>query len=84
MSNHFNKHLYDLREYYTPNQKFACFVLYLKITNTFFFWKISDASPRKLSEELKKFVRKFDLRCIFHSSQESVDNFEIAHKTYSF
>ena len=26
---------YSLREYCTPNQKLACFVLYLKIINTF-------------------------------------------------
>ena len=25
----------SLRGYYTPNQKLACFVLYLKIINTF-------------------------------------------------
>ena len=43
-----------LRGYYTPNQELACFVLYLKIINIFFFfWKIIYASQSILSKEFK-------------------------------
>ena len=40
----------------TPNQKLACFVLYLKIINTF-LKKIMYASYSKLSKELKNGIR---------------------------
>ena len=40
----------NLRGNCTPNQKLTCFVLYLKIINTF----LKNASYSKLSEELKK------------------------------
>ena len=42
----------SLRGYCTPNQKLACFMLYLKIINTFL--KIIYASYSKLSKKLKK------------------------------
>ena len=41
-----------LRGYCTPDQKLACFVCYLKITNTKHA-KIAYASYSKLSKELK-------------------------------
>ena len=44
-----------LRGYCTPNQKLECFVLYLKIINT--FWKTKCASDRKLSKELKNSIK---------------------------
>ena len=44
-----------LREYCTPNQKLACFVLYLKIINTFL--KNDNASYSKLSKELKYCIK---------------------------
>ena len=43
-----------LRGNYTPNQKLACFVLCLKIINT--FWKMIYASYSKLSKELKNSI----------------------------
>ena len=47
--------LYSLRGYYTPNQKLACFVLFLKIINTFL--KIIYAPYSKLSKELKNSIK---------------------------
>ena len=51
--------------YYTPNQKLACFVLYLKIINTFL--KNNIASHSKLSKELKNSITFLELliRAIF-------------------
>ena len=43
-----------LRGNCTPNQKLACFALYLKIINT--FWKIIYASYSKLSKEIKNSI----------------------------
>ena len=40
--------------YCTPDLKLAYFVCYLKVINTFFFWKIMHASESKLYKELKK------------------------------
>ena len=52
-----------LRGYCTPNQKLACFVLYLKIILIIFqtgvktpVWKIIYASFSKLSKELKNSI----------------------------
>ena len=42
--------LFVFRGCYTPNQKLACFVLYVKIINTFLK---NNASGSKLSKELK-------------------------------
>ena len=49
----------SLREYCTPNQKLASFVLYLKIMNTFLKDDICihDASHSKLSRELKNSIK---------------------------
>ena len=44
----------DLRGHCTPNQKSACFVLYLKVINT--FWKLIYASYSTLSKELKNSI----------------------------
>ena len=46
-----------LRGYCTPNQKLACFVLYLKSFQHFEKWYTSKYS--KLSKELKKKALKF-------------------------
>ena len=43
-----------IKEYYIPNQKLACFVLYLKNFNTL---KIIYASYRKWSKELKNSIK---------------------------
>ena len=43
-----------LKEYYTPNQKLACSVLYFKILNTFSEKWLIYASYSKLSKEVKK------------------------------
>ena len=59
------KHSYILWQQYftnmlrgncTPNQNLACFVLYFKIINTF-FWKMIYASYSKLSKELNYSIK---------------------------
>ena len=45
--------LFCLTGYCTPNQKLACFVLYLKIINTF----LKNASYIKLSKELTNVIK---------------------------
>ena len=45
--------LITLRGYYTPIQKLACFVLYLKIINTFLKIKYITVSYSKLSKNSK-------------------------------
>ena len=45
----------DLEGYNTPNQKLVCFVLYLKIINT--FWKIIYACHGKFFKGLKNSIK---------------------------
>ena len=53
-----------LRGYCTPYQKLACFVLYLKIINTFLKNNIY-ASHGKLSKELKHYIEILVDKAIF-------------------
>ena len=52
---HWTSMFRGLRGYCTSNQKLECFVLYLKIINT--FWKMIYASYSKFSKELKTGIK---------------------------
>ena len=55
-----------LRGYCTPNQKLACFVLYLKIINTFL--KITYTSYCKLFKALKNGIESLVSQAVFRLS----------------
>ena len=48
---------WSFKRYYTPNQTLACFVLYLKIINTFLKKKIYMHPISKLSKELETGIK---------------------------